>query len=245
MTASEHVDSQLTADERILRAALHRFAADGLGAPLRAVAADAGVSAGLIIHHFGSRENLLEACDQRALEVTRQEKGSLMTGGTTAMFAQLADAETYAPEVGYVLRRLQAGGPLVTALVDDFVDDAEEYLDAGVKAGLLSPSRDPRARARVLTETALGALLLQLPAQRAQMDLEELPRWLRSYTEQLMEPLLELYTTPLLTDSTLLDAYLAHAGKSAAAPPGTAPTDASPTSTTPPETDPPTDRSTP
>ncbi|MDN5900163.1 MAG: TetR family transcriptional regulator, partial [Brachybacterium sp.] len=42
------------ADERILRAALQRFAVDGLSAPLRAVAQDARVSAGLIIHHFGS-----------------------------------------------------------------------------------------------------------------------------------------------------------------------------------------------
>ena len=62
------------ADERILQAAMRRFAVDGLGAPLRAVAQDAGVSAGLIIHHFGSREKLLEACDRRVLEVTVEQK---------------------------------------------------------------------------------------------------------------------------------------------------------------------------
>jgi AcrR family transcriptional regulator len=197
------------ADERILRAALQRFAVDGLSAPLRAVAQDAGVSAGLIIHHFGSREQLLAACDRRALEVTRENKLDAMTGGSGVMLAQLAEAERYAPVVGYVLRRLQAGGPLAQELVADFVVDATDYLEQGVQAGVISPSRDPEARARVLTEMALGALLLQLPAQRDHLDLAELPVWLRTYSDSLLPPLLELYTTPLLPDSSLLDAYLA------------------------------------
>ncbi|HJG91820.1 MAG TPA: TetR family transcriptional regulator, partial [Brachybacterium massiliense] len=49
------MESTPPAEERILQAALRRFAVDGLSAPLRAVAQDAGVSAGLIIHHYGSR----------------------------------------------------------------------------------------------------------------------------------------------------------------------------------------------
>ncbi|MGP9580643.1 TetR family transcriptional regulator [Brachybacterium sp. AOP42-C2-15] len=195
------------AEERILRAALQRFAVDGLSAPLRAVAQDAGVSAGLIIHHYGSRERLLEACDRQALEVTHENKLDAFTGGSGVMLAQLAETERYAPVVGYVLRRLQAGGPLAQQLVADFVVDATDYFEQGVHAGLISPSRDPVARARVLTEMALGALLLQLPAQRDHLDLADLPTWLRSYTDSLMLPMLELFTTPLLQDSSLLDAY--------------------------------------
>src|SRR5699024_10344837 len=76
------MDTTPPAEERILRTALQRFAVEGLAAPLRAVAQDAGVSAGLIIHHFGSREQLLTACDRRALEVTRETKLEVMTGGT-------------------------------------------------------------------------------------------------------------------------------------------------------------------
>ena len=200
---------ELTAGERILQAALRRFAVDGLSAPLRRVAADAGVSAGLIIHHYGSREKLLLACDARVLEITRQEKSEVMQGGAPEMLIQLADVEKYAPAVGYVLRRLQAGGTLVTQFVDDFVADAAEYMEEGVEAGLLTPSRDPQARARVLTEMALGALLLQLPGERDQLDLAELPIWMRGYFERIIGPLLELYTTPLLADSSLFDAYLA------------------------------------
>ncbi|MGP9536891.1 TetR family transcriptional regulator [Brachybacterium sp. AOP43-C2-M15] len=209
------------AEERILRAALRRFAVDGLAAPLRAVAQDAGVSAGLIIHHYGSRDQLLASCDRRALEVTREQKLEVMAGGSGVMLAQMAEAERYAPIVGYVLRRLQAGGPLAHQLVGRFVADAQEYIEQGVRAGLITPSRDPAARARVLIEMTLGALLLQLPAQREHLDLEELPAWLRAYSEALLPPVLELYTEPLLADSSMLDAYLATDQGSTAAPPTT------------------------
>lgn len=224
------------ADERILQAAMRRFAVDGLGAPLRAVAQDARVSAGLIIHHFGSREKLLEACDRRALEVTRQQKRAAVTGGVGTMLAQLAAVEQYAPETGYVLRRLQAGGPLAQRLIEDFIANARDYHEEGERAGVLSPSRDPEARVRVLVHMALGSLVLQMPGQGAQMDLEDLPRWMREYTDSLTLPLLELYTTPLLTDASLLDSYLAaQSDADAAADEGahptdtTSPTDGSPT----------------
>lgn len=200
---------ELTAGERILQAALRRFAADGLAAPLRQVAADADVSAGLIIHHYGSREKLLQACDARVLEVTRREKSGLMRGGAAEMLIQLADAEKYAPVVGYVLRRLQAGGPMARQLVDDYVEYAVAYLAEGVQEGTISPSHDPEGRARVLSEMGLGALLLQLPSQRDHLDLAELPNWMRSYTERIIGPLLELYSVPFLTDRSMLDAYLA------------------------------------
>ena len=210
------------ADERILRAALQRFAVEGLRAPLRAVAQDAGVSAGLIIHHYGSREKLLEACDRRALQITRENKREVLTGGSAAMLAQLAEIARFAPVVGYVLRRLQAGGPLAQQLVGDFVADALVYLAEGEEAGLISPSRDPEARARM--PGCVGALVLHMPSQRDQLDLVGLPIWLRSFTDSLVAPVLELYTTPLLTDASLLDAYLA------AAPPGdaTAPKEGTP-----------------
>lgn len=202
------MENTLTTEERILQAALRRFAVDGLSAPLRAVAQDAGVSAGLIIHHYGSRVHLLQACDQRVLEVTRDSKEDIFAGGAGVMLAQLAAAERYAPLVGYVLRRLQEGGPLASQLIEDFAAQTQEYFAQGEAAGMITSSRDPAARARVLTEMALGSLVLQLPAQDAPLDLAGLPAWLTSYTEAIVLPTLELFTVPLLTDSSLLDAYL-------------------------------------
>lgn len=200
---------EVTARARILHAAVRRFAEDGLHAGLRIVAADAGVTAGLIIHHFGSRDGLLSACDQEVLALTRSSKTAVMTGGAGEMLTQLAQAEQYAPAVGYVLRRLQAGGPMATQLVEDFVADSVSYLAEGEKAGVIRPSSDPEARARLLTEMALGALLLQLPAQKEHLDVEELPRWMGEYSARILGPYLELFTEPLLTDSSMLEAYRA------------------------------------
>jgi AcrR family transcriptional regulator len=47
--------------ERILAAARGRFAVDGIKAQIDDIARDAGVAAGTIYHHFGSKDGLLEA----------------------------------------------------------------------------------------------------------------------------------------------------------------------------------------
>lgn len=197
---------------KILRAAVRRYATDGMGATLRTIAAAAGVSAGSIIHHFGSAEQLRSECDEYLLaEVRARKSHTLASGdaGPAALLHDMARIEEFAPLVGYLLRRLQVGGPLTHQLVDDFVHDAVEYLHQGEVAGTVRPSRDPEARARMLTEQALGALLLQLPAQRDQLDLADLPRWFSDYAQRIVGPALEAYTEPILMDSSLLDAYLA------------------------------------
>lgn len=207
------VEHEQTAKARIRDAAILRFAQDGLEASVRSIAADAGVSAGLILHHFGSRAGLRQACDDHVQAAIRDSKSEVMgpVGAPAALLAQLAQLEGYAALVGYVLRCLQAGGELTTRLVDGMVADAVEYLDQGVEAGTISPSRDEVARARLLTDFALGSLLLNLPAGREPIDLDELPGWFAAYSERILLPTLELFTEPLLTDSSLLDAYLGSA----------------------------------
>ncbi|GAA4288239.1 TetR/AcrR family transcriptional regulator [Georgenia daeguensis] len=209
-SAAPRPSADLTTRARTRDAAVRRFAADGMAAPLRAIASDAGVSAGLILHHFGSRAGLRQACDEHVLAEIRRNKATVLgaAGGPGAFLVQLAQVEGYAPLVGYVLRCLQGGGPESARFVDHLVEDAVGYLREAEEAGTVRPSRDPEARARLLAEQALGALLLQLPARQDHLDLDELPAWLRAYSERIVLPLLELYTEPLLADSTLLDAYL-------------------------------------
>lgn len=210
--SSIQANGQFNTRTKILRAAIRRYATDGLDTPLRTIATEAGVSAGSIIHHFGSAEALRRECDDHVLARTRERKSDTLAAGSTgpaALLQDMAHLADYAPLVGYVLRRLQGGGELTTRLVDGFVEDAVRYLHEGELAGTVRPSRDPQARARVLTEQALGALLLQLPAQREHLDLADLPRWFDDYARRIVGPVLELYTEPLLTDSSLLDAYLA------------------------------------
>jgi len=210
------VFSDVTARARIRDAAVRRFGIDGFGAPVRAIAADAGVSPGLVIHHFGSKEALRAVCDEHVLRVLREAKTeSLVKAAPADMITQLATADDdYAPLVGYLMQALFAGGELATAFLDRLIDDAEDYLRAAVDAGRIRPSRNPAARTRFLAHAGVGALLVHLRLHPPTGG--DYRATLRAYLDRNALPMLELYTEGLFTDSGMLDAYLA-AGPS---PPG-------------------------
>ncbi len=203
--------SDLTTRARIRDAAIRCVARDGVNISLRAIASECGVSASLIVHHFGSRAGLREHCDAYVLDSIRELKSSVLEpgSGVAAMLAQLENIGSYAPLIGYLIRSLQARRPASRAFLDHLVATTEGYLAKGTESGIVSPSRDPEARARALVEFSTGALLLHVPGPNEPLDLDALPAWLRSYSDRLLLPLLELYTEPLLTDSTMLTAYLA------------------------------------
>jgi TetR/AcrR family transcriptional regulator, regulator of cefoperazone and chloramphenicol sensitivity len=197
----------LTTRARIRDAAIRCFGSEGFGVPVRTVAQEACVSAALVIHHFGSKEGLRQACDEHVLRVIREaETESMVTAAPGEMLAQLATVEEYAPVAGYVVQALLAGGELAGTFLDKLVRDAEGYLQDAVDAGRMHPSRDPAARARYLVYLGVGALLVHLRLQP--VAAQDLGAALRSYAEAVTLPALELYTEGLLTDRTMLDSYL-------------------------------------
>ncbi|MHA7859762.1 TetR family transcriptional regulator [Tessaracoccus sp. Y36] len=129
-------------------------------ATARAVADLAGVSLGLIRHHFGSMGQLLHACDQHVADLVRYGKEDAIAQG--AGFDALAALRATGSEhvMGYLAMRLTDDSEGINHLVDAMIDDAEGYLDAGVQAGLLTPTDDERARAVLLTMFGLGSLSL-------------------------------------------------------------------------------------
>src|SRR5246127_268622 len=155
--------ADLTAAARIRDAAIEQFGERGFDVGLRAIADAAGVSAALVIHHFGSKDGLRKACDDYIAEEIRSGKSEAMRSTDPATwFAQMAEIESYAPLMAYLVRSMQTGGDLAKTLWQKMIDDAEEYLDDGVRTGLLKPSRDPAARAKYLSITGGGGLLLVL-----------------------------------------------------------------------------------
>jgi AcrR family transcriptional regulator len=194
--------------ERIRDAAILRYGRDGFSAGLRAVAADAGVTAGLVVHHFGSKDGLRRACDEYVLGVIRSEKLKAATGGAAGMIAQLAEVEEYAPIALYALRSLQAGGELATEFIERMCRDAEEYLAAGVEAGLIRPSRDPAGRARYLTMQGMGSLLLWISLHPGFREVDDFRKELRQISDEITLPALELFTEGLFADRKMLDEYL-------------------------------------
>ncbi|MEB3050914.1 TetR family transcriptional regulator [Mycolicibacter sp. MYC123] len=198
--------ADLTATARIRDAAIEQFGKHGLGVGLRAIAEAAGVSAALVIHHFGSKDGLRKACDAYVAETIRIGKTEAMRSADPATwFAQLAEIETYAPLMTYLVRSMQDGGDLARTMWRQMIANAEEYLDEGVRAGTLRPSRNPKARARYLAMAGGGAFLLYLQMHDNPTDLRAV---LRDYAGEMVLPALEIYTEGLLADRTMYDAFL-------------------------------------
>lgn len=198
-TASE----DLTTRARIRDTAIDVFGAQGFTAGVRSIATAAGVSPGLVNHHFGSKEGLRTACDEHVLRVIRESKTA--SAGPAGMMEQLARIDEYAPLAAYIVRSFAAGGVLARELFEHMVDDAVRYLDGGVRDGRFTPSRDPAARARFLTRQNVGGLLLYVQMAGPDVDFREA---LTALGAEIMLPALELYTDGLFTDSQALDTYL-------------------------------------
>jgi AcrR family transcriptional regulator len=198
----------LTAAARIRDAAIEQFGQQGFGAGLRVIAEAAEVSPALVIHHFGSKEGLRKACDNYVAEEIRGGKSeALRSSDPAAWFAQLAEIESYAPLMAYLVRSMQSGSELAKALWRTMINNAAEYLDEGVRAGTLKPSRDPRARAKYLAMSGGGGFLLYLQLHDDPADLRAV---LRDYAHDMTLPALEVFTEGLMADRTMYEAFVAH-----------------------------------
>src|SRR5690348_1863963 len=93
-----------TAIARIRDAAIQQFGERGFAVGLRSIAEAAGVSAGLVIHHFGSKDGLRKACDEFIAEEIRTSKeAALQANDPATWFAELASIESYAPMMAYLV----------------------------------------------------------------------------------------------------------------------------------------------
>jgi AcrR family transcriptional regulator len=197
--------ADMTAAARIRDAAIEQFGQHGFDVGLRAIAEAAGVSAPLVIHHFGSKEGLRKACDDYIAEEVRDAKSeSLRSADPATWFRQMAEIETYAPMMVYLVRSMQSGSELAKTFWQRMIEDAEEYIDEGVRAGTLKPSRDPKARAKFLALSGGGGLLLYLQMHDNPTDMAAV---LHDYGEEMVLPALEVYTHGLMSDATMYDAF--------------------------------------
>ncbi|WP_079046112.1 TetR family transcriptional regulator [Carbonactinospora thermoautotrophica] len=199
----------VTARARIRDAALARFGAQGVDrVSLRAIAADAGVSPALVVHYFGSKEGLRQACDAYVVEVirrksawARQETDPASPSGLAAMRSMLEAGDLVRR---YLARALLDGSPQAAALFDEMVQITEEFLTAGERDGSVEPTSDPRARAALFVTWQLSGLVLSQHLARA-LDVEDLfalPGLMR-----LSRVTVEMCTHGLFTDERWLAAY--------------------------------------
>ncbi|MFG2088573.1 MULTISPECIES: TetR/AcrR family transcriptional regulator [unclassified Spirillospora] len=161
MEGRSRADEDLTARARIREAALRVFAERGVsGATIRGIAEAAGVSAGLVQHHFGSKEALRRACDEYAIDVLTSMKWDALKGGfATPGFMPKAQAVGL-PVQRYLARALVDGSPAAAELFDQAVEFSEGMVVLGAPGVSPAETSDPRAYATVLTAMIFGVTVL-------------------------------------------------------------------------------------
>lgn len=198
----------LSTSARIRFAAIECFGQHGFEVSLRVIADKAGVTPPLVLHHFGSKARLRESCDEQVGAALAEYIDNRINEDPSQTFTtRLAQVGDHAWLIGYLVRSMQAGGPLATSTFERLVADTERYLETGVGLGLIKPSREPAARARWATSSALGSLLLYITLEHpgTEIDFADV---LIGWSSQYMFPAIEMYTEGVYADSSLLDAYL-------------------------------------
>jgi AcrR family transcriptional regulator len=154
----------LTARARIRISALKHFAEDGYErATIRSIAQTAGVSPGLLRHHYGSKEALREACDSHVLEILRSVNARLLHDSSDAA----ATRQELKPFQRYLARALVDGSPTVGPIFDEMVTMTEEWIVRADGVRSDPPAVSRRIRAAVVTAMAAGIPLLHEHVSRA------------------------------------------------------------------------------
>jgi AcrR family transcriptional regulator len=197
--------ADLTARARIRDAALLHFGEHGFErATIRGIAETAGVSSGLVRHHFGSKQALRDACDAHLATVIRRVGDQVRADPTPSGVNYVASARAaIGPYQRYVARALAEGS--ATALFDVMVELSEQWLADADAARPDPPGVDRRTRAAVITAMALSVGVLHEHLSRA-MGVE---MFTPEGDLQLARTLIDIYSHPMLSPQ---DAATALAG---------------------------------
>lgn len=193
----------LTARARIRDAAIVAFARDGFdGASMRGIAKEAGVSAALIVHHFGDKNALRTECDDHVVGVFIDEEHDLIEAPTgDRIRAALHDLDRYGTYVDYLSRMLVDGSPAADRLFDSFLASTRSVLAEQRDAGMLEPMSDPEMTTLLVTLIGLGPVVMRSQIARALGTDQLNPAGLIRMTL----PTLELLTHGIYSTTALLD----------------------------------------
>ncbi|WP_406054478.1 TetR family transcriptional regulator [Kribbella sp. NBC_00889] len=160
----------LTARARIRDRALELFAARGADAvSVRDIAAAAGVSHALVLHHYGSKQRLREVVDEYVASVFDEMFATVsadpgdFTGGSSASFAELmlTAVPPGSPIPAYLRRLLLNGDAAGQVLFRQLFDAGVVMIEQLTTAGAMRESNDVAVRAAFLTVNDLAMVLLR------------------------------------------------------------------------------------
>jgi AcrR family transcriptional regulator len=193
----------LTTRARIRDAAIVLFGRDGFGATsVRAIASAAGVSPALVLHHFGSKDQLRAECDAFIVESSIGRNDELGDGSAAAATIQrwLADVEQFRPQLDYMARMLTDDSPAADRLFDLLVAGTTDMIRGQIAAGVMREVPDVEVTGLYLTVYGIVPILLGRQIGRVLgvdgMSAEAIRRSTL--------PLLDLYTHGLYSDDRFL-----------------------------------------
>ena len=139
------------------------FAEEGYErATVRAIARSAGVSPGLLRHHYGSKEALRRACDDYVFEALHRLNAQLLEDPGAG-----ASTRPVSKRFGrYVARSLADGSASAGRIFDEMVSMTEEWLTRADAARRDPPAVERRIRAALVTAMAIGIPLLRVHVSR-------------------------------------------------------------------------------
>ncbi|WP_067899286.1 TetR/AcrR family transcriptional regulator [Nocardia vaccinii] len=160
-------NEDLTAKARIRNAAMDLFAQYGESrVSLRAVAAEAGVTLGLVQHHFKTKAGLREAVDQLVSEYFYQAVHSVPNTGTPGEVAGARDEAVRAmlrenpAVVNYIRRAVLEPEPARLKFLERQVELVRSEVVALREAGLASTARRESTQVLAVLVRQFGELLL-------------------------------------------------------------------------------------
>jgi AcrR family transcriptional regulator len=143
---------------RIRDAAMRQFAAHGFkGATVRGIAREAGVSPGLVQHHFPSKQALREECDAYGFAFLRDIHERVRAGGTLTDAAFAADVNQAAAVLGpYAAMAIVSDGAEASRWFDELAKLYEVALGVGAPGSGVSGGEDADAVIATYTAMELG-----------------------------------------------------------------------------------------
>ncbi|MCV7424800.1 TetR/AcrR family transcriptional regulator [Mycobacterium yunnanensis] len=193
-------EATVTSADRIRHAALANFAKYGTAATsLRAVAASAGVSLGMVQHHYATKSSLIKAVDDYVLALLIGQLSAPIpdppADSITDIGSRVSGIIAEHPDVAaYVSRAMVDGSPLGATLFDALMEVGMARWELRAERGETRPDVD-------LTWATINALVLAVGAisLRAHVDRhlpepftspEQLQRWQNATDTLLREGLL-------------------------------------------------------
>jgi AcrR family transcriptional regulator len=182
------LDSDLTAYARIRNAALEGFATNGVAATsIRDVAQAAGVSPGLVQHHFSTKAALQDAVNGYVAVVAQGAFTDLASDSSSSdAIEELGQRITvlvrdHPTALLYVARSVLEGDEAALTLFDGFLEIAKQQLARLAADGQLQEDLDLEWAALHVVVFNLGTLLMENAVSRhlpeAFFSSEQLARW--------------------------------------------------------------------